>query len=157
MTDQAIELGNSASESRSGSPGAMLARERAGKGLSVADISAQLRYSVRQIEALEGDDYSRLPGTTFVKGMIRGYAKVLGASPLPMLEAFEKLHVPVPLAVDLQEKRVPFPDGRERSTRVYFWSSIVVALVVAAVLYEWHFGLPGQEADRKSTRLNSSH
>ncbi len=123
-------------------PGAMLALERSGKGFSVADIAAQLRYSPKQIEALEGDDYSRLPGTTFVRGMIRGYAKILGTPATPILEAFEKRHVPEPVAVDIRSKRVPFPDGRARSTRVYFWLSAVIAVLVMAVLYEWHFGLP---------------
>ena len=123
-------------------PGAMLALERSGKGLSVADIAAQLRYSPKQIEALEGDDYSRLPGTTFIRGMIRGYAKILGTPATPMLLAFEKRHVPAPVAVDIRSKRVPFPDGRARSTRVYFWLSAVIALLVIAVLYEWQFGLP---------------
>ena len=123
-------------------PGAMLARERAGKGLSVADIAAQLRYSPKQIAALECDDYTRLPGTTFVRGMIRGYAKVLGTQAAPILQAFEQRHVPAPITVDLRAKRVPFPDGRTRSTRVYVWLSAVVALLAVAVLYEWHFGLP---------------
>ena len=120
----------------------MLARERSGKGLSVADIAAQLRYSAKQIEALEDDDYSRLPATTFVRGMIRGYAKVLGTQAAPILQAFDERHVPAPITVDLRSKRVPFPDGRARSTRVYVWLSAVVALLAAAVLYEWHFGLP---------------
>ena len=124
----------------------MLARERTGKGLSVAEISAQLRYSPKQIEALEDDDFARLPGTTFVRGMIRGYAKIVGTPALPILQAFESRHVPAPVAVDSHEKRVPFPDGRVRSTRVYLWLSMMVALLVAAVLYEWHFGLPGQDA-----------
>lgn len=123
-------------------PGAMLARGRADKGLSVADIAAQLRYSSKQIEALEGDDYSRLPGSTFVRGMIRGYAKVLGTQATPILHAYEARHVPAPITVDLRSKRVPFPDGRARSSRVYVWLSALVALLMAAVLYEWHFGLP---------------
>lgn len=123
-------------------PGAMLAQERSGKGMSVADIAAQLRYSPKQIEALEGDDYARLPGTTFVRGMIRGYAKILGAPAAPILRAFEMRHVPAPVAEDQRYERVPFPDGRARSTRIYVWLSIIIAVLVAAVLYEWHFGLP---------------
>ena len=123
-------------------PGAMLARGRSDKGLSVADIAAQLRYSPKQIEALEGDDYSRLPGTTFVRGMIRGYAKVLGIQANPILHAYEAQRVPAPITVDLRSKQVPFPDGRARSTRVYVWLSALVALLAVAVLYEWQFGLP---------------
>lgn len=128
-------------------PGAMLAQERSGKGLSVADIAAQLRYSPKQIEALEGDDYARLPGTTFVRGMIRGYAKILGAPAAPILRAFEIRHVPAPVAQDQRHERVPFPDGRTRSTRIYVWLSVIIAVLVAAVLYEWHFGLPEPIAD----------
>jgi len=138
-----IEAVTSASEHIPASgPGAMLSRGRADKGLSIADIAAQLRYSPRQIEALERDDYARLPGNTFVKGMIRGYAKILGTSPAPILGAFEQQHQPSPVTVDLQTKPVPFPDGKARSARIYLWLSVVLAVLVLAVLYEWRFGLP---------------
>ncbi len=135
-------------------PGALLALGRAEKGLSVAYIAAQLRYSTRQIEALEGDDFEKLPGMTFVRGMIRGYAKVLDIPSAPILRVLEGLHVPSPVTVDLHAKREPFPDGRARSTRIYLWLTIFLGLLVAAVLYEWHFGLPQPiaEAFRPSVR-----
>lgn len=120
----------------------MLARERADKGLGVAEIAAQLRYSAKQIEALESDDYARLPGMTFVRGMIRGYAKILGVPSAPMLEVLEQRHVPPPVTVDLRATRVPFPDGKARSTRVYAWLCAAMLVVVAGVFYEWNFGLP---------------
>jgi cytoskeleton protein RodZ len=123
-------------------PGAMLARERTERGLSVAEIAAQLRYSTKQIEALESDDYARLPGTTFVRGMIRGYAKILGAKAEPILQALERRHIPAPVTVDLRARRVPFPDGKARSTRVYVWLCVAIGAVVAAVVYEWNFDLP---------------
>ena len=124
------------------SPGAMLARERAKKGMSVAEIAAQLRYSAKQIEALEGDDYARLPGTTFVRGMIRGYAKIIGTQAAPIIEALEKRHIPSPITVDLRATRVPFPDGKARSTKVYVWLCAVLLAVVAGVVDGWNFGLP---------------
>jgi len=124
------------------SPGAMLARERAAKGLSVAEIAAQLRYSTKQIEALEVDDYAHLPGTTFVRGMIRGYAKILGTPATPMLEALERKQVPPPVTVDLRAPRVPFPDGRTRTTRIYVWLCVAMLAVMVGVGYEWKFGLP---------------
>ena len=124
------------------SPGAMLARERAAKGLSVAEIAAQLRYSTKQIEALEGDDYAHLPGTTFVRGMIRGYAKILGTPATPMLEALERRQVPPPVTVDLRAPRIPFPDGKTRTTKIYVWLCAVMLAVMAGVGYEWKFGLP---------------
>lgn len=59
-------------------PGAMLARARAERQLGIPDVAERLKYGARQIEALEADDYGRLAGTTFVRGMIRSYAKLVG-------------------------------------------------------------------------------
>ena len=67
------------------SPGRVLASARAGFKLSVADVSQQIKYGVKQIEAIEAGDYAKLPGTTFVRGMIRSYAKLLQINAGPLL------------------------------------------------------------------------
>jgi cytoskeleton protein RodZ len=126
-------------------PGAMLARGREAKRLSVDEVAGRLKFAPRQIEALEADDYARLPGATFVRGMIRGYARLLGTEPAPMLEAYERRHVQPPTVEasgTRTQPRIPFPDGRTRSTRVYTLLIAVMVLVTAAVVYEWQFGLP---------------
>jgi len=46
-------------------------------GLSLTDVAENLNLGTDTIEAIESDDYSSLPGTTFVKGYIRSYAKLL--------------------------------------------------------------------------------
>ena len=45
--------------------------------MSVQEVASSLNLGAETIEALEADDYSALPGTTFVKGYIRSYAKLL--------------------------------------------------------------------------------
>ena len=45
--------------------------------MTVGDISQAIKFAVRQIEALEADDYACLPGVTFVRGAVRSYAKFL--------------------------------------------------------------------------------
>jgi cytoskeleton protein RodZ len=123
-------------------PGRSLARLRAERKLSVADVAQRLKYGARQIEALEAEEFSRLPGTTFVRGMIRGYAKLLEIDAEPLLKSLEKRHIPGEVTVDLRAKRVPFPDGtrRRRGTRVYAMLSVVTLAAVGVVLYEWHGG-----------------
>lgn len=122
--------------------GAMLAKARAERGMTIVEIAAQLRYSPKQIEALECDDYARLPGNTIVRGMIRGYSKILGTNAQPILQALDLLHVSPPAAVDLRATRVPFPDGKARSTKVYVWLCIAIGTAVAGVVYEWNFDFP---------------
>lgn len=55
--------------------------------LSIEDVSRQLRLSARQIEALEKEDYEKLPAGTFLRGFIRNYANLVKLDPKPMLRA----------------------------------------------------------------------
>ena len=104
-----------------------------------ADVSEQLKYGVKQIEALEADDYGRLPGTTFVRGMIRSYAKLVAWIRRRSCKALERRNIPAQVTVDLRTQRIPFLDGNKRATRLYLALSVVVLVAVAVVAYEWHF------------------
>jgi cytoskeleton protein RodZ len=122
-------------------PGAQLGRLRAARELSVADVAERIKYSTRQIEALEADDYSRLPGTTFVRGMIRGYAKLLQTDPAPVLKQFEDRHLPEQISLTVRSEHIPFPEGKGRATRMYLGLGGLALVAAAAVMFEWQFGL----------------
>jgi cytoskeleton protein RodZ len=79
------------------SPGSVLRRAREESGQSVADVVQVIRFSARQIEALERDDYASLPGSTAVRGLVRNYAKFLKLDAAPLLAQLEPA-VPVPEA-----------------------------------------------------------
>jgi cytoskeleton protein RodZ len=122
-------------------PGRELAKLRTERKLSVADVAQRLKYGARQIEALEADEFDKLPGATFVRGMVRGYAKLLEIDPEPILSALDRRYVPGEISLDLRAKRVPFPQGGKRGgNRIYLLLSLVVILVVAGVAYEWRVG-----------------
>ena len=57
--------------------GSELATARVAQGLSLSDISSQLRISVKYLEFLENGEREKLPGATYVLGFIRSYAKYL--------------------------------------------------------------------------------
>src|SRR3954471_16102252 len=78
--------------------GAMLLKERRRQGLSLGDISRQLKLSVRQVEALERDDYSQYKGPVFIHGFIRNYAKLLGLDPEPLIRSTDAMLHPPALA-----------------------------------------------------------
>lgn len=59
-------------------PGWRLREAREARKLSVQQAATQLRMQDRTIEALERDDYSELPGPTFVQGYLRSYSRLLG-------------------------------------------------------------------------------
>ena len=72
------------------SAGAALHAERGRQGLSVGDVSRHLKLSVRQVEALERDDYQIFGGAVFVHGFLRNYAKLLGLDATLLIGAADR-------------------------------------------------------------------
>jgi cytoskeleton protein RodZ len=58
--------------------GEHLKREREMRNVSLEEISAATRISVRFLEALENEQWERLPGGVFNRGFIRSVARFLG-------------------------------------------------------------------------------
>jgi cytoskeleton protein RodZ len=77
-------------------PGAVLRASREAQGLSVSDVAQVIRFSERQIDALECDDYTSFAGATLLRGFIRSYAKFLKIDAAPLLAALEPV---APVAV----------------------------------------------------------
>lgn len=121
-------------------PGKMLAQLRGEQKLSVADVAQRLKYGARQIEALEGEEFEKLPGATFIRGMVRGYARLLDTDPQRLLDALDQRYVPGEIDLDLRDKGIPFVRSGRRGTRTYLALSILVSIVVAGLLYEWRTG-----------------
>ena len=120
------------------SPGKALAAARAELKLSVADVSQQIKYGVKQIAAIESDDYAKLPGTTFVRGMIRSYAKLVQIDPEPLLVDLGRRDIPAVVTVDLRTSgQEPFIEGGGKSNRIYVSLSVAALVAVAVVAYEW--------------------
>ncbi len=69
-------------------PGATLRAAREATGLSVPEIAARLKLTVRLIEAIEANDRRRFPPTVYLRGYVRNYARLLGLDPEPLIEAY---------------------------------------------------------------------
>lgn len=59
-------------------PGQQLHEARERLGLTVADVARNLKLHPRQVEALERDAFTELPGPVFVRGFMRNYARLVG-------------------------------------------------------------------------------
>ena len=58
--------------------GTLMRTVRESRGISLQDLADTTRISIKYLEALEGDDFSSLPSTTFVRGYLREVARTLG-------------------------------------------------------------------------------
>lgn len=76
MTDQQSKSNEDAQVPTEGL-GAQLRQARESKKLTQQDVSNSLRYSVKQIDALENHQFEVLPDAMMTRGFIRSYAKYL--------------------------------------------------------------------------------
>src|SRR2546421_11885404 len=72
------------------STGEKLRLAREARGIALRDISEQTRISIRYLEAIEADDYGRLPGGIFNRSFIRAYAKFIGYDEHNALEDYAR-------------------------------------------------------------------
>jgi cytoskeleton protein RodZ len=58
--------------------GEELRRERESRGIALEEITEATKISSRHLVALEHEEFRQLPGGVFNKGIVRGYARVVG-------------------------------------------------------------------------------
>lgn len=68
--------------------GEQLRLAREARGVTLREISEQTRISTRYLEAIETNDYRRLPGGIFNKSFIKAYAKYIGFDEREALEGY---------------------------------------------------------------------
>ena len=116
------------------------AREAA--GLSLADVAQSLKFTPRQIELLEADDYAALPGMTVVRGFIRSYAKLLKMDAAALLHLLDEASPSAPLEVRPPDNMgVASQPGMMQQLSLS--ATVVIVLVMAGILLGlWHFLAP---------------
>ena len=72
------------------SVGQTLRQAREARQLPLADVARALKLSERQLTALESDQWSELPGATFVRGFVRNYARLLALDAAPLMETLDQ-------------------------------------------------------------------
>ncbi|HTS54873.1 MAG TPA: RodZ domain-containing protein [Burkholderiales bacterium] len=126
--------GDPGSQTRPQSPGAQLLAERRSQGLSLGDIARQLKLSVRQVEALERDEYDSFPGPVFVRGFLRNYAKLLRLDPDQLVAAAgasvapASVNAPAPVEVQVS------PKNPEQRRRILTWAAVAGLAVLVLIL-----------------------
>ena len=118
-------------------PGKKLAAAREGWELSVQEVAENLNLGVHIIEAVEADEYEKLPGSTFARGYIRAYANLLRLDPdeliaMVVVKPDQLLEIPMGNGPTRFKGR-SFGTNRKRSS--FFQFVLFVLLFVVLVLF----------------------
>ena len=120
-----------------------LARET--RGIALRDISEQTRISMRYLEAIEADDYRRLPGGIFNRSFVRAYAKHIGYDEQQALEDYSTMMHERGETTDEVSNRQPRAlvytgNGGSRSPlKTLLLAVIILALLSLGAWAAWYF------------------
>ena len=70
--------------------GEQLRLAREGRGIPLREISDQTRISMHYLEAIESNDYGRLPGGIFNRSFVKAYARYVGYDEKEALDGYTR-------------------------------------------------------------------
>ena len=123
--------------------GSRLKQARLAKGVSLRQIEASTKISVGALEALEKDDFARLPGGIFARSFVRAYASAVGLDPeetvhefLTEYEKFERDNDRSAKRPEITPDDLEFLERQRKALRTLRLVLVLVAVVaIAAFAY----------------------
>jgi len=131
-----------------GNFGERLKRERELREVSMDELTKATRISKRFVEALENEDWAKLPGGVFGHGFVRTIARYLGLNEEALLGEYDMAraeHSPAP--APRPEDRIPSPPKWLPVAAV-----LVVLLLVTGLFYAGRYGWHRYAAYRASKK-----
>ncbi len=124
------------------SVGHLLKNARISRSMSLSDVARQLRLSVQQVEAIEKEDYEKLPGRTFMRGFVRNYANLLQLDPVAILQLLPQSAPTISVQrTPFQIKEISLTSNHERNGHSLF--VIIIVLILFSLVIYWIY----QDAD----------
>jgi cytoskeletal protein RodZ len=133
--------------------GEQLRLAREARGISLREISEQTRISMRYLEAIEANDFKRLPGGIFNRSFIKAYARYIGYDEKAAIDGYthalreqgETGEEPVSLP---HKSHVYTDGGSTRSPFVTLLLSILILAILSLGVYGLLHWIKRREAAR---------
>lgn len=118
--------------------GQILKEVRESKYYTLDEIEKATKIRKELLQALEADDYNKLPPPTFVQGFIKNYGKFLKLDSEKLLAVFRREfadHKHPPRVLDAWTN--PLDKRKFRVTPAKALAGVVLVLIVAFLIYLW--------------------
>ncbi|CAD7336828.1 DUF4115 domain-containing protein [Sphingomonadales bacterium 56] len=131
-----LENGATSPDVQSSTPGAKLRAAREAQGLSMQDVATRTRIAQRQLEAIERDDYSALPGIPYAVGFARAYARAVDLDEVAIAADVRHAVHNSELGTNRYEAFEPADPARVPS-RVLAWTAAAIVILLVAGFTIW--------------------
>lgn len=147
--------------------GDKLRSAREAKGLSIADIEKATKIQSRYLNAIEQNDFDKLPGDFYVRAFIRQYAQIVGLDGKELLSEYHQ-DVPASKPDEYVENSIDNKSEEVRETtdskknlwknylpRIAVFLGVIIVILIIYVLYA-HLSSGGQNNNAGSNVTVSS-
>lgn len=131
-----METDLAGTETQPDTAGAKLRAAREAQGLSVQDVATRTRIAQRQLEAIERDDYSALPGIPYAVGFARAYARAVGLDEVAIAADVRNAVHNSELGSNRYETFEPADPARVPS-RALAWTAAAIVIILVAGFTIW--------------------
>lgn len=125
-----------APEAQLSTPGAKLRAAREAQGLSLQDVATRTRIAVRQLDAVERDDYTALPGIPYAVGFARAYARAVDLDEVTIAAEVRHGVHNSDIGANRYEAFEPADPARVPS-RTLAWTAALIVVVLIAGFTIW--------------------
>lgn len=117
-----------------GTVGQTLKSLREARNLALADIAARLRLDPRVIAAIESGDHDSLPSALYVRGYVRGYARLLGTDPEHLVGLYNEEAPSPPPEIVPEMSRPSQTSSDDTPVRA---ATLIVVVMLGVLLVVW--------------------
>lgn len=106
--------------------GSILSEARRQKGVDIAQVEQDINIEQIYIEALENDDYQKMPAEAYIVGFLRNYSEYLGLNPDDIIRQYKNIKLEdteVPQEILLPKKKMGF------GIKIFLFVSLAVLIV----------------------------
>ena len=118
--------------------GQELKRERELRAIALNDISSQTKIGLRYLQALEADQLDLLPGTFFIKSVLRSYSKCIGVDENYFVNKYHEevlIHQEDLKETERRRDEAALPEPRQprEEGRKLRWLPVAIPILIVAI------------------------
>lgn len=135
-------------------PGQILSEARKALSLSQEDVAKNLNFRLKLVQDIESDNFDKSLPTTFNRGYLRNFAKLVNVSEEDVLTSYDVLGVAEKQGAEMQS----FSQGTQRqaeNSRIMWMSYLIVAIIVGSTLV-WFFQEPAKISSSVAPELTEA-
>ncbi len=117
-------------------PGQMLALAREKIGFTQQQVAEKLNFRLALVKDIESEEFDQTLPTTFNRGYLKNYAKLVNISIDEVLSSYETLNVAQQQGAEMQS----FSKGTEKqaeNNRIMWISYLILTLLIASTIVWW--------------------